>query len=267
MPVMDRTRGALDLWTVEIATGSARRVSTLTATHDSPVFSPDASRIVYGKAYGHSPVLAMLALEPGVAVQTLPAGVPAGNFQQPSDWSPDGRFVAETSTPIAHPGSQQNADIYLVDLSRNSELVPLLVGPRQEFGAVFSPDGRSIAFIADDSGRMEAYVQIFDPEKRELTGVRHQISHGGARLLRWPRPGEEIFYLGADSSIYSTDRQGQAKRLFPIPQQANYMLHPPFSFDVAAGGEKFLLPAYRGDRPLYLSVVLNWENLLAPQGH
>jgi len=39
------------------------------------------------------------------------------------------------------------------------------------------------------------------------------------------------------------------------------MLHPPFSFDVATGGERFLLPAYRGDRPLSLAVALNWENL------
>jgi Tol biopolymer transport system component len=135
MPVVDRSRGVLDLWTVEIATGAARRVSTSPATHDSPVFSPDAKRIAYGKAYGRPPVLAMLTLEEGTAAQGLPEGVPEGDTRFPSDWSPDGRFIAETSLPGSN---SRNADVYLVDLARKGELVPLLVGPRGEGGGFCS---------------------------------------------------------------------------------------------------------------------------------
>jgi hypothetical protein len=129
-----------------------------------------------------------------------------------------------------------------------------LVGPRWKGFAVFAPDGRSIAFIADDSGHHEAYVQPFDPETRRLTGTRHQISRGGAGLVRWPKPGHELFYVGADHWIYAATLTGEPKRLFAVPQQGG--------FDVASGGERFLLPAYRGDRPLSLAVVLNWENLV-----
>src|SRR5262249_5021872 len=72
MPVMDWARGLLDVWTVEIANGTARRVAALDATMDSPVFSPDADRVVCGKAAGRPPVLAMLALRDGVTPEDLP---------------------------------------------------------------------------------------------------------------------------------------------------------------------------------------------------
>jgi DNA-binding winged helix-turn-helix (wHTH) protein/Tol biopolymer transport system component len=261
MPVYNQNQGTLDLWTVEIASGAARRVSTLPGTTDSPIPSPDGNRIVYGRAYGHTPVLAMVTLQEGDLPQSLPAGVPEGDIQFPNDWSADGRFILETSLPRANLKRRPYPEVYLIDLSRNSELLPLVVGPGGKGEAVFSPDGRSIAFLAEDSGHREVYVQNFDPDARRLTGTRRQISRGGAYIVRWPKPGRELFYLGTDYSIYSVTLTGEPQRLFRIPQESVSMLHQPFSFDVAAGGERFLLPAYRGDRPLSLAVVQNWENL------
>ena len=261
MPVYNQSEGTLDLWTVEIATGAARRVSTLPGTTDSPVLSPDGARIIYGRAYGHPPLLAMVTLQEGEVPQALPAGVPEGDIQLPSDWSADGRFILETSRPRANLRRRPNPDVYLVDLTRKSELVPLLTGPGGKGEAVFAPDGRLIAFISNDSGKGEVYVQGFDPEARRLTGARRQVSRGGAYIVRWPKPGGEIFYLGIDYWVYAVTLTGEPKGLFRIPQEAVSMLNPPFSFDVAAGGERFLLPAYRGNRPLSLAVVLNWENL------
>jgi DNA-binding winged helix-turn-helix (wHTH) protein/dipeptidyl aminopeptidase/acylaminoacyl peptidase len=261
LPVIDRSRGVLDLWTVEVGTGAARRVSTPPAAYNSPVFSPDATKIACGKAYGRPPVLAMLALDEREIAQGLPEGLPDGDIQFPTDWSPDGRFIAETSVPRSDRG--RNTSVYLVDLARKSELVPLLAGSsRQAEGAVFSPDGRSMAFIANDSGHQEVYVQPFNPETRRLTGAPRQISHGDAYSVRWPKPGRELFYLGRDYWVYSTTLTGETQRLFQVPPQAISRLHPPFSFDVAAGGDRFLLPTYRGDRPSTLAVVLNWENLV-----
>jgi Tol biopolymer transport system component len=238
MPVFDQNHGTLDLWTLEVSTGVARRVPTWPATADSLVFSPDGRRIVYGKAYGRPRVLTMLSLQEGV--------VPEGDGQFPTDWSPDGRFIAETSVPRTH-SSSRHPEVYLVDLARKSELVPLLVGPGWKSGVIFAPDGRSIAFLADDSGQHEVYVQPFDPEARGLTGTRRQISRGGASSIRWPKPGHELFYLGTDYWVYATTLTGKPERLFAIPQQTISMLHPPFGYDVAPGGKRFLLPAYRGD--------------------
>jgi hypothetical protein len=96
-----------------------------------------------------------------------------------------------------------------------------------------------------------------------VAGIRHQISRSGAIQVRWPKPGGKLFYLGADYWIHEATLTGEPQRLFQVSQQAVSVLHPPFGFDVAHGGERFLIPAYRGDRPLSLAVVLNWENLAA----
>ena len=121
--------------------------------------------------------------------------------------------------------SQQNADAYLVDVARNNELVPQLIRTRHESGAVFAPDCHSIAFLSDDSGHLEAYVQPFDPETRRLTGARRQISRGGAAIVRWPKPGRELFYLGADDCIYAAKLSGEPKRLFPPEQSIQKIDH------------------------------------------
>src|SRR5262249_43609072 len=145
-----------------------------------------------------------------------------------------GRFIIETSRQRSNVG--RRPDIYLVDLARKGELVPLFAGQGrfQAGGGTFSPDGRSIAFLADDSGHQEVYVQGFDPEARRLTGPRRQVSRGDAYEVRWPKPGKELFYLGRDYCIYSTTLTSQPKRLFQVPQQAISVLHQPFVFDVAA---------------------------------
>jgi dipeptidyl aminopeptidase/acylaminoacyl peptidase len=264
MPVIDRNRGVMDAWLADVATGSVRRVSNSTATVDVPVLSPDGRRIVYGKAAGRPPVLAMLTLEAGDVAPHLPEGLPQGYSHNPSDWSPDGRFIAETCIPYAHDADRKNEGVYLVDLARGGELVPLLgsTPPDRATDPVFAPDGRAIAFLSQESGSREVYVQAFDPEGRRMTGMRRQISRGGALLVRWPKPGRELFYLGWDYYIYTASLTGETKRLFQVPQQAVSRLHPPFTFDVASGGESFLVPAYRGDRPSSLAVVLNWENLV-----
>ena len=55
--------------------------------------------------------------------------------------------------------------------------------------AVFSPDGRWVAYQSDESGRYEIYVQAFRGR-----GARRQISTKGGELPRWSRDGRQLFY-------------------------------------------------------------------------
>ena len=61
-----------------------------------------------------------------------------------------------------------------------------------------SPDGRWVAFNADESGRWEVYVAAFPA----FTSKR-QISSGGGVQPQWRADGRELFYLGPDGAMMS----------------------------------------------------------------
>jgi hypothetical protein len=69
---------------------------------------------------------------------------------------------------------------------------------------VFSPDHKWAAFITNESGRPEAYVQAFEGgERLQLVEGRTRISADGVQVLRWRGDGKEIVYLGMDGLPYS----------------------------------------------------------------
>ena len=133
----------------------------------------------------------------------------------------------------------------------------------------FSPDGHWIAYVSDESGRSDVYVQPFPltPGAGRIT-----ISNDGGTLPRWRRDGKELFYLGANQrNVMSVEvaytpslKVGASKVLFeaPYPQ---LMVFSNFSWDIAPDGNRFLFstPAAVGNAPQPpLTVVLNWTALL-----
>jgi serine/threonine protein kinase len=82
-------------------------------------------------------------------------------------WSPDGRFLIfeEGEGPGATVGGRR--DLWLLPIRETASGVeadaprPLLVTRFNKRGAVFAPDGHYIAFVSDESGRPEVYVQPF----------------------------------------------------------------------------------------------------------
>jgi hypothetical protein len=83
----------------------------------------------------------------------------------------------------------------LVPLSGDHKPVSYLPGEFLKQPA-FSPDGRWIADVAEESGRHEVYVQSI-PAGR---GRPHIYTTGGAQPL-WRRDGKEIFYLSPDRKM------------------------------------------------------------------
>ena len=54
-----------------------------------------------------------------------------------------------------------------------------------------SPDGRWLAYQANDSGRVEIYVRPFP----DVSNGHWQVSTDGGTRPLWARNGEELFYL------------------------------------------------------------------------
>jgi dipeptidyl aminopeptidase/acylaminoacyl peptidase len=65
-----------------------------------------------------------------------------------------------------------------------------------EIEGQFSPDGRWLAYVSNESGRDEIYVQAF-PD----AGGKWQISTSGGLQPRWRRDGQELFFVAPDNRL------------------------------------------------------------------
>jgi serine/threonine protein kinase len=74
--------------------------------------------------------------------------------------------------------------------------VPFLHGDFNESQGQFSPDGRWIAYVSDESGAQQVYVQSFP-----TLGGQRQISTEGGTQPQWRRDGKELFYLAPDRQL------------------------------------------------------------------
>jgi hypothetical protein len=125
----------------------------------------------------------------------------------------------------------------------------------------FSPDGKYIALISDDSGQDEAYVTPYPGPGEKL-----RISSGGAVALRWNREKGMLFYSDVEGRLFSVVVSTQpvlrigartllftAKSLVPRPGSTGP------AFDVFPDGMRILVasPEVTANE-VPLTVVVNW---------
>jgi hypothetical protein len=131
-----------------------------------------------------------------------------------------------------------------------------------------SPDGKWIAYVSDESGRLEVYVTSFPK-----AGAKWQISSGGGDWPRWRRDGREIFYVAPDNRVMaaavtaqaSTFTVGQVSSLFEIRPRLSQAIRgvaaPPY--DVSADGQRLLVNTLLRDAAATpITLVVNWPALL-----
>ena len=66
-------------------------------------------------------------------------------------------------------------DVMQVELDRTHRVTPLVQTPFSEQNGIISPDGRWLAYEANDSGEFEVYVRPFP----DVNGGHWQVSTGG----------------------------------------------------------------------------------------
>jgi eukaryotic-like serine/threonine-protein kinase len=253
--------GYARVWIFDAATGNGRPITEDLA--GGSVWSPDSSRLVYsGVIVTQVPKLFVRSVTEESYGKPLLPGAHPEQLQVPTDWSGDGRFIVYRSL--------LQGDLWVADLAGEKSVTPLLDSPAQETSGVFSPDGKWLAFVSDEAGRPEVYLQAFEAgETPRLHGERYRISRSGALSVRWRGDGRELFYAGANGKMYAVPitlggqlRIGSPVALFDIEIEATTPIIMPSTFDVSADGQRFLLPRLTNPVRDHLVVVRNWEGLL-----
>jgi Tol biopolymer transport system component len=239
--------GTYDVWSYDISRGTEMRLTPSTNSDFSPVWLPGGRHIVYSAVESGLPRLHRLDLDTGQAEVMLP---PTG-FQKATDLSPDGRTLAYVERPPVG-----NLAAWTLPLAGGGAPARLTPPGFRVSVARFSPDGRYVAFISDESGTFEVYVAPCSGP-----GERVRLSTDGAKALRWPRAGNEILYVSQDRKVVSVPvrtapvlQLGTPKVLFTL---AGGGVWP--EFDVTPDGLRILAIVPRVDADqLPLTVVANW---------
>ena len=134
---------------------------------------------------------------------------------------------------------------------------PFLRTPFNESQGQFSPDGRWIAYVSNDSGPSQVYVAPFPGR-----GGKAQVSTGGGTSPRWRHDGKELFYVAADLKLMAAVVNGQRAGFEVGTVQPLFAVRPPLFrsfYDASLDGQRFLvnnLPEQTTASPI--TVVLNW---------
>jgi Tol biopolymer transport system component len=266
--VFDIERGVTDVWLYDTRTGTGRKAISGPGISHIPVWSPDSRRLVY--LWDRSwPRLALSSLDG----TPDPEPMPNTGFMAPTDWSPDGRFILYNNSALPAITQRFPSDVFAIDMARGRKVIPLLKTQFFENGAVFSPDGKWLAFLSDESGKAEIYVQAIDrsDDSLRVTGERFLISREGAQCLRWRKDARELYYLGLDGQVYAVPlafrpaavHAGKPEALFTIDAEARSTLHSVVSFDVSADGRRFVIPSITPGESSALVVLQDWESQVA----
>jgi len=199
--------------------------------------------------------------------------MPNTGLMAPTDWSTDGRFILYNNSDLPAITQRFPSDVFAIDMARGRKVIPLLKTQFFENGAVFSPDGKWLAFLSDESGKAEIYVQAIDrgDDSLRVTGERFLISREGAQCLRWRKDARELYYLGFDGQVYAVPlafrpaavHAGKPEALFTIDAEARSTLHSVVSFDVSADGRRFVIPSITPGESSAVVVLQDWESQLA----
>ena len=128
----------------------AREASTRTVFDGSsvkPVWSPDGTQLVVASTRGGVFNLLRNAAN-GVGKEEVLLESEA--FKFPWDISRDGRWLL-----YANVDPKTKEDLWLLPLGGDHRAEPFLVTDYMEMDGVFSPDGRFIAYVSDESGKFE----------------------------------------------------------------------------------------------------------------
>jgi Tol biopolymer transport system component len=252
---LDTTKA--DLWLFDLSRGSgATRLTLGTAVAEFPVWSPDGKRIVF--MFSNNQLRQKLVSGEGDEKELLRAN--PVQFLRPTSFSPDGQFLLFTGF-----ADTRSFDVQVLP-TNESKPVPFIRTRFMEEQGRFSPNGRWVAYVSDESGLSEVYVREFATNFSSgsaSVGGSVLVSRGGGTAPRWRGDGRELFYLAPNGKMMAVDvsagqefHAGTPTPLFQTPSGA-------IVGDVAADGKRFLLVTPIGpSASVPFTVVLNWTGAL-----
>ena len=248
-----------DLWLLDLARETTTRFTFGPGIAQIPLWSPDGTEIVFSS---NREGVFNLYRKPANGAKEEQLLLRTKENKAAFGWSRDGRFLLYSSSQ--KPTFNQQ-DLWVLPMQGDRTPFPFLQTRFDEGFGAFSPDGRWVAYVSDETGRPEVYVRPFkdSPGGGEASGRWIISKDGGRGIPTWRDDGTEIVYvdlkgmLSAVALDTGTSVQAQAPRqLFQLPAGSNA---PSTTGDL----KRFLIPVLvEQEASQSLIVMLNWTSAL-----
>jgi len=223
-----------DVWITDIVAGTRQRVTADAKDGNDAQWSPDGRSIAY------------TVNAPGgkdIVVQALDGGrvrhFPRPGTQWTSDWVRDGNVLLFTDVPAT--GERAGDEDIWVQPLDGTPPRPYLTEPGHQVGARASPNGHWVAYMSDETGHFEVYVQSYP-----TPGSKTVISAGGGVHPIWSPDGRTLYYWQSDQLVAARLDFGAAGTA-PLVRgrtpvlRASYIAGANANYDVSPDGSRFVI--------------------------
>jgi len=173
----DQEPFSVSIWVMR-ANGSHQRQLTRNAIDVEPVFSPDGTKVAFGRILGDSPTGQLEAIyvinADGSGLREV---VPARAGLEHPDWSPDGRQITFNIGP-------ENADA-------------------ADSGAILSvrPNGRGLRVLYPPTPDLRFFKAVWSPDGREMLSGCHETRAGLDRICTISSRGQVRVVVSGDTHV------------------------------------------------------------------
>jgi hypothetical protein len=249
-----------DIWLFDLTRDTSTRFTFDPAVDVCPVWSSDGSRIFFASNRDGGVFNLYKKVSSGAGNDELL--LKTGYNTYADDWlsGEAGEFILfESDNP------KTRFDLWVLPLTGERKPYPFLQTEFNETHSQFSPDGRFVAYVSDELGRAEVYVQSFP-----VSGGKWQISTAGGDQPQWRRDGRELFYIAPDKTLMAVPiaagdsfQPGAPVSMFATRVPSGSLTGDRNHFVAAADGQRFLINNLVDDgNKQPITFVANWSGAL-----
>ena len=244
-----------DVWLYDAgALDRGQRLTFGPSEAETPIWSPDGRWVAFSSARAKGYALFRKAADgAGDEEHLLDTVQPTW----PDSWAPDGRQLL-----FERYESTGGSDLWLLPLDGKKKAVPYLATAANESHAAISPDGRLVAYVSDETGVPQVYIQTLP-----ASGSKWQLTSDGGDMPAWRPDGREIFYVGLDRVLRAVPIVGLSPFAAGPPEELFRLRIPQVAitgnrtyFAAARDGRRFLVNSLVGasDDP-GIGVIMGWN--------
>ncbi len=248
-------QGNRDIWVRDVARGANTKLTFDPRLANSPVWSPDGTKIAFAANRGGSIDLYEKNADGSGEERLL---LKSDQNKTPTSWSRDGRFLLFSSV-----GPKTRDDLWILPLAGERKPFVFLSTEVQEGLGQFSPDQRWITYVANAVGGIpDVFVRPFSSDSRSeagAAGAQWMISTSGGMVPRWSADGKRLFYVTLAGDLVAVDVQPGTSFQNGAPQRL-FGNAPLSSWGLSPAGDRFLFArtSLSTGPPPPFTMVLNW---------